>query len=92
MASNDKVKDVQRDVDGVKDSMLGNIDKMLSNQEKTADLEYKTNILSETSETFRRSSRNVRCHYLRQNIKLYSIIFGLLLFFILMIVLIIINN
>jgi len=84
----DKVAEVQRKVDDVKNVMVQNIEQVLARGERIEDLVDKTDQLRFQAETFQKQSRTVRRNLAWQNLKMKLIVVSLVLVVLLVIILI----
>lgn len=84
----DRVAEVQRQVDDVKNVMVQNIEQVLARGERIEDLVDKTDQLRFQAETFQRSSKNVRRSLAWQNVKMKATVLCLIGLVVLVIILI----
>merc|ERR1719203_1313695 len=81
--TNEKIEDVTRKVDDVKDAMHNNISKQLENTEKAEDVAKASDQLKEEAAVFQTNSvklrKEMRCKNLKMTILLTAIIVGILL-------------
>ncbi len=64
------VVEIQAQADQVRDVMQDNVTVMLSNMEKTTELENKSSELAAQAKVFHKSSKDVKRHFCRQNAKM----------------------
>lgn len=79
-ANADKLRDVQAQVDDVKETMLANIDRLLTRGEKLEQIDARTDDLAARSGEFARHGSRLRCALLHQNIKLSIAIVTIVIF------------
>ncbi|XP_051784846.1 vesicle-associated membrane protein 8 isoform X2 [Erpetoichthys calabaricus] len=70
----DKVQTLQSQVEGVKNIMTQNVDRILARGEKLDDLMNKTEDLQSSSNTFRKSAEKVSRKYWWKNVKMIVLI------------------
>uniref|UniRef100_A0A4W5RKZ5 Vesicle-associated membrane protein 8 (endobrevin) n=1 Tax=Hucho hucho TaxID=62062 RepID=A0A4W5RKZ5_9TELE len=83
----DKVKTLQSQVDGVKDIMTQNVDRILARGERLDDLMGKSEDLQAGAQNFKHTSQKVARSYWWKNMKLWVVIVVIVLVIILIIVL-----
>lgn len=88
----DKVVEVQRRVDDVKNVMVQNIEQVLARGEKIEDLVDKTDQLRFQAESFQKQSQSVRRSLAWQNMKMKLIVISLVLVVLLIIILVACNS
>ncbi|XP_015666636.1 vesicle-associated membrane protein 8 [Protobothrops mucrosquamatus] len=72
--ANDQVKNLQNEVEGVKNIMTQNVERILARGENLDHLRNKTEDLEATSEHFKTTSQKVARKYWWKNIKMIAII------------------
>ncbi|KAG8141155.1 putative Vesicle-associated membrane protein [Naja naja] len=72
--ANDRVKNLQNEVEGVKNIMTQNVERILARGENLDHLRNKTEDLEATSEHFKTTSQKVARKYWWKNIKMIAII------------------
>ncbi|XP_046871400.1 vesicle-associated membrane protein 8 [Hypomesus transpacificus] len=83
----DKVKTLQSQVDGVKDIMTQNVDRILARAEKLDDLMGKSEDLQAGAQNFKQTSQKVARKYWWKNVKLIVLIVVIVLIIVLVIIL-----
>ncbi|KAG7480805.1 hypothetical protein MATL_G00060350 [Megalops atlanticus] len=83
----DRVKALQSQVDGVKDIMTQNVDRILARGERLDDLMGKTEDLQAGAQNFKHTSQKVARSYWWKNVKLVVVIVVIVLIIVLIIVL-----
>uniref|UniRef100_A0A1A8LDJ3 Vesicle-associated membrane protein 8 (Endobrevin) n=2 Tax=Nothobranchius TaxID=28779 RepID=A0A1A8LDJ3_9TELE len=83
----DKVQDLKNQVDGVKDIMTQNVDRILARGERLDDLMGKSEDLQAGAQTFKQSAGKVARAYWWKNVKLIVVIVVIVVIIILVIVL-----
>ena len=83
------INTIQNDVNDIKLDMKDNIQKMVDSVEDTAKLEQSAENLREESKTYKNTASEIRTLTLRQNIKIWIILFGVLALLIFIIILIV---
>lgn len=86
--SNDKIRQIKKRVDEVKDVMIDNIDKLLERGERLEDLVSKTDQLSQDASDYRRKTRAVKNRMMMRNIIIIAAIVIVVLIVLLIIILI----
>eukprot|EP01004_Peranema_trichophorum_P008433 NODE_7188_length_801_cov_159.171091_g6581_i0.p1 GENE.NODE_7188_length_801_cov_159.171091_g6581_i0~~NODE_7188_length_801_cov_159.171091_g6581_i0.p1 ORF type:complete len:207 (-),score=9.59 NODE_7188_length_801_cov_159.171091_g6581_i0:114-734(-) len=89
--ANDKIGNLQTEIDEVKDVMMENIDRVLQRGERLDNLANKTNQLMENAQDFHRSARTLKRNLCLKHAKLTALIVCLVLIIILIIVLVACN-
>ncbi|XP_059406815.1 vesicle-associated membrane protein 8-like [Carassius carassius] len=82
----DKVKTLQSQVDGVKDIMTQNVDRILARGERLDDLMGKSEDLQAGAQNFRHTSQKVARAYWWKNVKLIVVIVVIVLIIILIVI------
>ncbi|XP_043096363.1 vesicle-associated membrane protein 8 [Puntigrus tetrazona] len=82
----DKVKSLQSQVDGVKDIMTQNVDRILARGERLDDLMGKSEDLQAGAQNFRHTSQKVARAYWWKNVKLIVLIVVIVLIIVLIII------
>ncbi|XP_073697150.1 vesicle-associated membrane protein 8 [Garra rufa] len=82
----DKVKSLQSQVDGVKDIMTQNVDRILARGERLDDLMGKSEDLQAGAQNFRHTSQKVARAYWWKNVKLIVVIVVIVLVIVLIII------
>ncbi|XP_034974543.1 vesicle-associated membrane protein 8 [Zootoca vivipara] len=85
--ANDKVKNLQNEVEGVKNIMTQNVERMLARGENLDHLRNKTEDLEATSEHFKTTSQKVARKYWWKNAKMIIIICVIVAIILLLIIL-----
>ncbi|KAM6965343.1 vesicle-associated membrane protein 8 [Aplochiton taeniatus] len=83
----DKVKTLQSEVDGVKDIMTQNVDRILARGERLDDLMGKSEDLQAGAQNFKHTSQKVARTYWWKNVKLIVVIVVIVLIIVLIIIL-----
>ncbi|XP_075839941.1 vesicle-associated membrane protein 8 [Microtus pennsylvanicus] len=86
-AGNDRVRDLRSEVEGVKNIMTQNVERILARGENLDHLRNKTEDLEATSEHFKTTSQKVARKFWWKNVKMIVIICVIVLVIIILIVL-----
>eukprot|EP00667_Euglena_gracilis_P015333 EG_transcript_15955 len=89
--ANDKLTNLQTEIDEVKDVMMDNIDRVLQRGEKLDTLADKSGQLASTAQDFHRSARSLKRAFCMKYIKLIILMVSLVVILIIVVVLVICN-